>query len=124
MITVKIKDSCRRPYLSSDRNHFRTCITRPLGEHPRQVSKRSDQWCRGRYNNEIVTVLSKGQIVILNMAAVWPYLLTYRCHFWADTSRHCEKFICKVSANSSSGFGGDAITVKIKDGHRRPFVNG
>ena len=30
-ITVKIKDGCRKPHLSTDRNHFRACTTRPLG---------------------------------------------------------------------------------------------
>ena len=40
-ITVKIKDGCRRPYLSTDRSHFRADITRPLGEHFRQVSKQN-----------------------------------------------------------------------------------
>ena len=31
MITVKIEDGCRQPYLST--NHFQTCTTRSLGEH-------------------------------------------------------------------------------------------
>ena len=39
MITVKIKDGCRRPYLSTDQNHIRADTTRLLGEHLRQVSK-------------------------------------------------------------------------------------
>ena len=66
---VKIKDGCWRPYLSTDRNHFRACTTRPLGEHLRQVSKKSDQWSQRRCDNEIVTVLNEGQIAILKMAA-------------------------------------------------------
>ena len=60
-ITVKIKDGCRRPYLSTDQNHFWACTTRPLGEHLRNISKKSDQWPRRRCNNEIVTVLGTGQ---------------------------------------------------------------
>ena len=70
---VKITDGCRWPYLSTDRNHFQACTTRPLGKHLGQVSKKSDPWSRRRCNNEIVTVLSKGQIAILKMAAVRPY---------------------------------------------------
>ena len=38
-ITVKIKDGCRRPYLSMDQNHFRANTIRSLREHLRQVSK-------------------------------------------------------------------------------------
>ena len=55
MITVKSKDGCWRPYLSTDRNYFRACTSRPLREYLRQVLKKSDQ---RRCNNEIVTVLS------------------------------------------------------------------
>ena len=89
-IPVKIKDGCRRPYLLTDRNHFWACITIPLGEHLGRVSKKSDQWSRRRCDNETVTVLSKGQIAILKMAAIRPYLLTDWNRFWADTSRHRE----------------------------------
>ena len=85
---VKIKDGCRRPYLSMDRNHFRACTTILLGEHLRQVSKKSDQWSRRRWDNELVTVLSKVQIVVLKMAAVRPYLLTDQNRFRVYTSRH------------------------------------
>ena len=95
---VKIKDGCRWPHLSTVRNQFKACTTRPLGEHLRQVSKKSNQWSRRRCDNEIVTVLSKGQIVILKMATVRPYLLMDQNRFLADTSRHWEEFICKVSA--------------------------
>ena len=43
VITVKMKDGCRRPYLLTD-------TTRPpLGE---QVSNKSDQWSWRRYDNE------------------------------------------------------------------------
>ena len=87
VITVKIKDGCRRPYVSTDRNHFRACTTTPLGKHHRQVSKKSDQWSRRRCD-EIVTGLRKGQIAILKIAAVRPYLLTDRNRFRADTFRH------------------------------------
>ena len=31
------------------------------------------------------------------MAAVWPYLLMDQNHFQADTSRHWDELICKVS---------------------------
>ena len=51
-IKVKIKDDCRRPHLSTDRNHFRADTTRPLGKHLGQVSKTSDQWPRRRCDNE------------------------------------------------------------------------
>ena len=74
--------------LSTDRNHFRACTNRSLGEHLRQVSKKSDQWSRRRCDNEIVTVLNKGQIAILKMAAIRPYLLTDPNLFRADKSRH------------------------------------
>ena len=59
-ITVKSKDGCRRPSLSTDLNHFRACTTRPLGEQLEQVSKTSHQWSRRRCDNEINTVLSNG----------------------------------------------------------------
>ena len=75
---------------------FGACTTRPLGKHLGQGSNKSDQWSRRRCDNDIVTLLRKGQITILKMAAVRPYLLTDRNHFRADTSRHCEEFICKV----------------------------
>ena len=71
-IREKIKDGCPRPYLSMSWNHFRACTTRPLGE----VSRKSDQWSRRICNNEIVTVFSNGQLAILKIAAVRPYLLT------------------------------------------------
>ena len=67
MITVRIKDGCRRPYLSTDRNHFRADINRPLVEHLRQDSKQSNNPTSGF--GEDVTVLSKGQLTILKMAA-------------------------------------------------------
>ena len=94
---VKIKDGCQLPYLSMDQNHFRACTTRPLGKHLRQVSKISYQWSRRRCDNEIVTVLSKGQIVILKIAAIQPHLLMDKNRFRANTSRHWQEFICKVS---------------------------
>ena len=88
MITVKIKDGCRQPYLLTDRNHFRVNTIRPLGKHLRKFSKKSEYWRRRRCDNEIVTVLSKGQLVILKMAVVRPYLLTDRNRFWTNISRH------------------------------------
>ena len=42
-----IKDGCRRPHLSTEWNHFRADTTKILGEHLRQVSKKSDQWLGG-----------------------------------------------------------------------------
>ena len=70
---------------------FRADTARPQGDHLRQVLKTSNQWSQRRCDNEIVTgviLLSKGQLAILKMAAVWPYLLTDRKRFRADTSRH------------------------------------
>ena len=40
-ITVKIKNGCRRPNLSTNRNHFRACTTTPLEEYLRQISKKN-----------------------------------------------------------------------------------
>ena len=51
-ITVKIKDSCRRQYLSTDRNHFRADTARPLGEHHSQLSKNSNYRSRRRYEEK------------------------------------------------------------------------
>ena len=81
----------------TENQRFWADTTRPLVEHLRQVYKKSDQWSRRRCDTKIVTVLSKGQLVILKMAAVWPYLLKDRNCFRVDTSRHWEEFICKVS---------------------------
>ena len=39
-----IKDGGWRPDLSADQNHFCADTTRPLGEHLRQVLKKSNQW--------------------------------------------------------------------------------
>ena len=39
VITVKIKDGCRRPYLLMEMNHFRADTTRPLVEHLSQDFK-------------------------------------------------------------------------------------
>ena len=97
-LTVKIKDGFHLPYLSTDWNHFWASTTRPLGEHLRKVSKKSNQWSWRRCNNEIVTMLSIGQIAILKMAVVRPYLLTDRNCFKVDTTRHWKEFICKVLA--------------------------
>ena len=52
MITVKIKDGCWRPYLSMDQNHFQKDTASSLGEHLRQVSKKSDQWSPRRCDHE------------------------------------------------------------------------
>ena len=49
---LKIKDGCWRPHLSTGRNYFRKDITRLLGKHFRQVSKKSDQFSRRRCDNE------------------------------------------------------------------------
>ena len=61
-IRRSIKDGDRWQYLSSDRNHFRADTTSPLVEHLRQVSRKSNQWSRMKCDNEIVTVLNKGQL--------------------------------------------------------------
>ena len=116
------KDGDRRPYLSSDPNQFRVDTTRPLVEHLRQVSRKSDQWSRKRCDNEIVTVLNRA-ISDLKMTTVRLYLLTNQNHFQADTSRHWEEFICKVSTKLIQWFWGNVITVKIKDGCRRPYLS-
>ena len=57
------------------------------------------------------------------MASIRPYLSMDQNRFRADTSRHWEEFVCKVSTNSSSGLGGDAIMMKIKDGCPRPYLS-
>ena len=55
--------------------HFRADTT--LARGTSQASfKKSDQGSRTRCDNEIVTVLSKGHLAILKMAAIRPYLLT------------------------------------------------
>ena len=50
-------------------------------ETPRASLKKNEKWSRRRCDNEIVTVLSKGQIAILKMAAVQSYLLTDQNRF-------------------------------------------
>ena len=42
-------------------------------------------------------MISKGQLAILKMTAIRPHLLTDQKRVRADTSRHQEEFICKVS---------------------------
>ena len=116
-ITMKIEDDCRRPNLS-DRKRIRADTTGPLGETSPVSFKKSDLRSSRRGDNETVMVLSKGQLPILKMAAVRPYLLTDQNRFRADISKHREEFICHVLTS----FGGDAITVKIKDGCRRPHL--
>ena len=73
------------------------CTTRPLGEHLRQVSKKSNKWSRRRCDNETVTVLSKGKIAILKMATIRPYLLTDQNrflggHIWTLRGIHIKGF--------------------------------
>ena len=46
-MTAKTKDGCWRPYLSTDRNHFRADITRQLEEYLRQVLKKNTSSCLG-----------------------------------------------------------------------------
>ena len=93
---VKIKDGCRQPYLSTDRNHFQACTTRSLGEH---LGKFLKNLTSGICEDAITRLLQcNDQIAILKIAAVGPYLLTDQNHFRADTSRHWKEFICKVSA--------------------------
>ena len=56
MITVKIKDGCQWPHLSTDWNHYRADTTRPLVEHIRQVSKNPTSGLGG----DAMTKLLKG----------------------------------------------------------------
>ena len=100
--------------------------TRPLVEHLSQVSKqKSTPWSRRRCHNKIVTAFSKGQLAILKMAAIRPYFFIDWNDLLADTSRHWQEFICKVSnkfiqwkisgkfrKNPTRGLGGDEITRK------------
>ena len=57
---MNIKDGCRRPHLSTDRNHFRANTTKLLGEHLIQVSKKSDQWSRRRCDKEKQSLRTNG----------------------------------------------------------------
>ena len=117
-----IKDGDRRPYLSSDRNHFQADTTRPLVEHPRQVSRKSDQWSLRRCDKETVTVLNKGHLAIQK----WPLF----CHIcWRTRIIFKQTYLdiernsyATFRQNSSSGYGGDAITVKIIDGCEGPYL--
>ena len=59
-----------RTYFSTDQNYFLMDATRPQGNFQK---KKLDQWSRRRCDNEIVTVLSKGQFAILKMIAIRPY---------------------------------------------------
>ena len=57
------------------------------------------------------------------MAAVWPYLWTDQNYFRGTHLDIERKFMQGFEKNSSHGFGGDAITVKMKDGCRRPYLS-
>ena len=61
----------RRPYLSTDQDHFQRVTTRPLRKHLRQVSKTFDQWYLRRCANVIITVLHvrKGHFMFLKAVA-------------------------------------------------------
>ena len=84
--------------------------------------EKSDQWSRRRCDNEIITVLTKGQLAILKITAIWPYLLMDRVIF-GQTHLDIERnSYARFRRNSSCGFG-VAITVKIKVGHRRPYLS-
>ena len=119
-ITAKIKDGCRWPYLSMDRNQFRAVTTKALGKQLRQVSGKKNnnkktktkkkktkkkKRSRRRGDNKIFTVIGKGQSAILKMAAVRPYLLTDYNRFRGDTSRQWDEFTFRFWQNSSSVFG-------------------
>ena len=119
---MKRLNGCRRPHLLTDRIQFRTDTTTPPVEYLWQVSKQSNKWSRRRCDNEIVTVLSKGQITILKMAAFRPYLLTDQNYFQADTDIE-RNLYASFRQHSSSGFGGDAITVKINDRWWRTYLS-
>ena len=81
------------PYLLMDQNHLRAETTRPLVEHLRQVSKKSDQWSWRRCDNKIAIVL-RAISDFKDGAAIWPHLLTDQNRFLADTSRgiHMQGF--------------------------------
>ena len=49
-------------------------------------------------------MLSNGQLAILKIAAVRPYLLTDQNHFQIDISRHGEELIYMVSTKSLQWF--------------------
>ena len=51
-----------------DPNQNQVGTIRPLGEHPRQVLKKSEEWSWRRCDNRIVAVLSKRKIGISKMA--------------------------------------------------------
>ena len=103
-----------------NRNHCQVDTTRPLVEHLRQVSRKSDQWSRRRCDNEIVTVVNKGQIAIQR----WPLFSHVDRPWYSFSHLDIERnSYARFRQNSSSGFGGDAITVKIKDGCRWPYLS-
>ena len=55
----KIQEGQWWPYLLTGQNQIWTCTTRPPGENPRQVLKKSDEWFGWRCDNGIVTVIAK-----------------------------------------------------------------
>ena len=61
-------------------------------------------------------MLRKGQLAILKMAAIRPYLLEDRNNFGRTHLDFERNLYARFRLISFSGFGGDAITVKIKDG--------
>ena len=79
MITVKIKDGRRQPYLSTDRNHIRADSTRLLEKQLGQVSKKYDQCPRRRCDNEkkFTDVWADGHSNILGLGA-FPIEILYR----------------------------------------------
>ena len=110
-------------YWLTNRNHFRACTTRPPTEHLGQVSKKSDQWSRRRCDNEIVAVLSKGQIAMLRCPPFghiywWSGIVFGRTYLNIERNSYA-----RFRQNSSNGFGGDAITVKIKVGCWWPYLS-
>ena len=72
--------------------------------------KKSDQWSRKRCDNEIVTVLSNEQFTTCFLQ---NEIIFGRTHLYIERNLYA-----RFRQNSSSGFGGDTIKVKIKDGWR------
>ena len=59
--------------INDDLNKIQVGTNIPLIEHPKEVLKKSEKWFWRRCDNKIVTVLSKWEVKISKMAALWPY---------------------------------------------------
>ena len=67
----KIQDGGLCPYLSVELNQIQAGTTRPLEDRPRQVLKNSEECSWRRFDNKIVTVLSKGEVTISKTKQIW-----------------------------------------------------